>query len=802
MATIFNSDLQNHRRAPAPPISSNSKQLLNLRKYQGWIHLKDDGIFTSFRWNKRYMIINEKAVNIYKMEPQLNDLPDISFPLNLINTINLKSNSGYNKYCQTFEFILKSNLNITKPLLISIKSNHDYNQWLELLQSKCPLAQFNQNSSIFQASNNSNSSINSSGVSSPINFTHKVHVGFDPASGNFTGLPDTWKSLLQHSKITNEDWKKDPVAVIEVLEFYSDINGTPVNSPNPLNSQNLQDWVKHPSSKNVDSSKLSNNITNLSANINKLSDPSSFKPSRAAPKIPVPYHLSKNENVSPLNNLVEAQESGSPIRRAPPPPSSISQDKTNNYKSDNNKNYNLHNTNDTKQNVPTGLGHNAPRQQPPTIPTNKIHPDLKIQTNNDKQTSTNTKYQLSSSSSPTNENQYIKSFGLTNKSKNQPSLNSNSSNTKAGINIAPLQISKQSQQPPQSLRVAEQKGFEKQPQKQYQGESKPVQNTNANQLPVKTAKQIKREREKLNDMQVLAKLKTVVNNKDPTPLYKIIERAGQGASGEVFLAESVIDNQKVAIKQMDLNVQPRKELIITEILVMKDSQHKNIVNFLDSYLRGNSDLWVIMEYMEGGSLTEVIENNGFKLTERQIATICFESLKGLQHLHKKHIIHRDIKSDNVLLDSKGNVKITDFGFCAKLTDKKNKRATMVGTPYWMAPEVVKQKEYDEKVDVWSLGIMAIEMIEGEPPYLNEEPIKALYLIATNGTPKLKKPELLSNSIKKFLSICLCVDVRFRATTDELLEHSFIKHKSGNIEELSTLLEWKRNGNNSQADESE
>jgi len=231
---------------------------------------------------------------------------------------------------------------------------------------------------------------------------------------------------------------------------------------------------------------------------------------------------------------------------------------------------------------------------------------------------------------------------------------------------------------------------------------------------------------------------------------------------------------KVALKQMVVAKQVKKEIIINEIMIMKQSSHPCIVNFVDAFLH-NGVLWVAMELIDGGSLSELL-TLGIQLTEPQIAVIIKATLEALEHLHSrpKPIIHRDIKSENILLGLGGQIKITDFGYGSQLSSQQDSRTSVVGTTFWMAPELVRGQQYTCKVDVWSLGIMAMEMFEITPPYIEETMLKALFLIAKKGRPPFKNPEAMSSNFKDFIERCTIMDPNLRPSSTQMLSHPYLK----------------------------
>mmetsp|Transcript_69117 Transcript_69117/g.104217 ORF Transcript_69117/g.104217 Transcript_69117/m.104217 type:complete len:603 (-) Transcript_69117:139-1947(-) len=267
----------------------------------------------------------------------------------------------------------------------------------------------------------------------------------------------------------------------------------------------------------------------------------------------------------------------------------------------------------------------------------------------------------------------------------------------------------------------------------------------------------------------------VVSKENPKDRFKNLKECGKGASGTVYVADDIQTGQKVAVKEMILAKQPNKDIIVNEILLMQEGNHHAIVNFIDSYLCDGA-LWVAMEFVDGCDLTQAIDVC-HPFAEDLIAAIARESLAGLEHLHLKDIIHRDIKSDNIMISTDGRIKITDFGYGAQLSKERDKRKTVVGTPYWMAPEVIQGAQYDTKADIWSTGVMCIEMIDGLPPYMDQAPLRALFLIVSKGLPPPRNVAFMSDDFKDFVNQCTIVDPEQRPSATMLLKHPFITKKA-------------------------
>ena len=489
-------------------------------------------------------------------------------------------------------------------------------------------------------------------ISYPSKFKHVVHVGFDPDTGEFTGMPEAWARLLISSNISREMQLKNPQAVLDVLNYY-ELNAK---------SSNKDKFMIHGGG----------------SGMNQLS------PS------PRPSYGNFQSPTTPAPPARHYTSSGKKVQ-APTAPSTI-QNSSSGQSLSSLKSLDSGNRCYFEDDLKSGAGNATP-----------------------------------------------------------PPIASRPEKTKS---IYTQPVDEDNDGDPNALIVPT-----------SAKESLTADNDN------NKARQERKMKKKMTDEEILDRLKAIVTVGDPNRKYTKMEKIGQGASGTVYTAIETATGMEVAIKQMNLQQQPKKELIINEIVVMKANKHPNVVNFLDAYLV-TEELWVTMEYLPGGSLTDVVTETC--MDEGQIAAVCREVLQALDFLHKGNVIHRDIKSDNILLGMSGEVKLTDFGFCAQISSEHNKRTTMVGTPYWMAPEVVTRKQYGPKVDIWSLGIMAIEMIEGEPPYLNENPLRALYLIATNGKPEIKERDKLSPIFQDFLDKTLEINVERRPSAAELLRHPFLK----------------------------
>lgn len=628
-------------------------------RQEGWVSIREGGFMPS--WKQRFMILRGEWVDFAKAE---SGKTLYTLFLNEIVALGRAETAGV----PTMEVRRRTEGGSStspgekdgplKILHIRTRSEQELYAWIDCVHMACP---------------------GLGGVSHPTNFFHEVHVGFDAATDQFVGLPQQWVQLLSASAITQEDYVRNPQAVIEAVDFYSDLQ-------------------------------------------KQAEDPDGFFALSPTKIDRIENHLPASDSTSSLQNLAPEPT----VERAQVPER-------------------------TPQAPPKWLPDLVPSRPPPQVP--KLAPKLPVipvwKYNDDEPVPTTRRAQAQDQTgSPRVEPLHVQKA-------TEPNVDHSFPDT-----VTPLNVPSRRRQAIRHVTTSE--------------------------------------------AELIAKLQPLISNDDPNLSYQKHKKVGQGASGSVYVAsirstavgiaqELVLKRgpkTRVAIKEMNLARQQRKEALLDEISIMKEGKHKNVINFLDAFLvNDNRMLWVVMDYMDGGALIDLIDNNP-SISERHIATLCRETCLGLQHLHSKQIVHRDIKSDNVLIDSRGHVKITDFGFCAKLTARRSKRATLVGTTYWMAPEVVKQKRYGYKVDVWSLGIMAIEMAESEPPYMDMEPMRALYLIATGSTPPLRAPDKHSALLKQFLATCLVVDASRRATTSVLLNHEFLR-SGGDTSELVALLAFKK-----------
>ncbi|GBG29216.1 Serine/threonine-protein kinase 3 [Hondaea fermentalgiana] len=261
---------------------------------------------------------------------------------------------------------------------------------------------------------------------------------------------------------------------------------------------------------------------------------------------------------------------------------------------------------------------------------------------------------------------------------------------------------------------------------------------------------------------------------DPEELFELEESLGEGSYGEVFKA-SYKDGSDGFVAVKIIPIEDDLADLEKEIDILKSTKDTFIVEFVGAYKDAQQDrIWIVMELCMAGSVNDLIHICDVSLTENEIRVISASVLLGLHYLHSQRMIHRDIKAGNILLTESGHAKLADFGVSARLEADQSKRRTVIGTPFWMSPEVISESSYDGKADIWSLGITIIEMADQEPPYSNIHPMRAIFMIPSRPPPNFLHPDEFSDELQDFLKQCLQKDPSKRPTAQELMEHPFVR----------------------------
>ncbi|KPM06547.1 serine/threonine-protein kinase PAK 7-like protein [Sarcoptes scabiei] len=669
-------------------------------------------------------------------------------------------------------------------------------------------------------------------ISAPTNFEHRVHTGFDRKEGKFVGLPPQWLSLIQGARnssrprpiidpsnitpteimdIKNHTIVRGQNSSINIASTFIAANKETISSRNLVTRSNSLRKVESPTplknrfallnppeeiaeivtNNSVDTNHMQHqriNHTSLIANhkIYPNRDPNSYQPKVMFPGDPntsnlqamnqssmlanrglnhsnnmhhnqnlLPGHLQSYSSQMPqdaLANLNKEQQ----VHHQP-----VAMISTMNNLSHQSKFQHSYLNNNAQQ----GQQHSPNKLQSLAV-TNSIqfnqYSNQKL--NQNKQINNGSIQNVSNQSKPLN-NQAVLLDNPNTQYINQLNQNFSQISLQKPLNVTDHHLQQQQQNLTHSQQLSPSSA-------QYGRDhqmTKPNINTQSSSATTNTNMPVVEQ--KVTHEQFRAALQMVVNPGDPREFLENFVKIGEGSTGIVCIAFDKNQRIQVAVKKMNLKKQQRRELLFNEVVIMRDHHHPNIVEMYNSYLV-NDELWVVMEFLQGGALTDIV--TCARMDEQQIATVCKQCLKALAYLHSQGVIHRDIKSDSILLASDGRVKLSDFGFCAQVSNELPKRKSLVGTPYWMAPEVISRLPYGPEADIWSLGIMVIEMIDGEPPFFNEPPLQAMRRIRDMPLPKLKNFHKLSPNLVNFLERMLVRDPNKRASAMELLQHPFLR----------------------------